>query len=262
MADTRAQTDTARSTRNADTQVNRTEHVPGPDSAGTQHHVLTTPHSDHPTIGTADAGDQIITAANVITVLRLILVPLAFSVLVNRGHDLLAFALFAVAGLSDGLDGMIARRTNTVTQLGQAIDPLVDRFLIAAGVIGLYVVGRVPTWILVVLIARDCVLLIGLAVLRKVRADSVHVLFIGKATTVAVLVGFAGLIANVPHADGLGLITSGVLPGFSTGSYCVWIWFVYLGLVLSLMTMCAYFVMGIRAIRSANRRRQAQAVGE
>ena len=63
--------------------------------------------------------------------------------------------LFAIAASTDWLDGQIARRTGTVTALGKAIDPLVDRLLIAAGVFGLWLVDRLPGWIVFVLMARD-----------------------------------------------------------------------------------------------------------
>jgi len=105
---------------------------------------------------------DIYTVANTVTVLRLILVPFFFAVLINGQNNVLAFVLFAVAASTDWLDGQIARRTGTVTAIGQAIDPLVDRLLIAAGVLGLYVVHRLPLWILVVLVARDVYLGYGI----------------------------------------------------------------------------------------------------
>ena len=117
--------------------------------------------SDPPEGQDQSAGEHahdIYTIANIITVLRLILVPLFFTVLINGQNDVLAFILFAVAASTDWLDGQIARRTGTVTAIGKAIDPLVDRLLIASGVIGLYVENRLPLWIPIVLVARDLAL--------------------------------------------------------------------------------------------------------
>jgi cardiolipin synthase len=177
------------------------------------------------------------------------LVPLAFSVLVTGQHDYLAFTLFAVASLSDFVDGQIARRTNTVTSVGQAMDPLVDRFLIAAGVIGLYTVGRLPLWILLLLIGRDVILLIGLALVKRFGGGTVRVVFIGKLTTTLLLVGFSGLIANIPRVSGLGWTHSLLLPGLNSGRAAIWIWFVYLGIMCSMLTFLCYVVMGIRALQ-------------
>ena len=77
--------------------------------------------------------------------------PIFFSVFLTDRSDTLAFVLFVAAASTDWLDGQIARRTGTVTAIGKAIDPLVDRLLIASGVIGLYIEGRLPLWIVLVL---------------------------------------------------------------------------------------------------------------
>ena len=75
--------------------------------------------------------------------------PFFFAVLINGKNDVLAFVLFVLAASTDWLDGQIARRTGTVTAIGKAIDPLVDRLLIASGVIGLYIdrpAARCGSW--------------------------------------------------------------------------------------------------------------------
>ena len=117
------------------------EHGPGQDDT-----------SQHNTV---DRSRDIYTVANTVTLLRLMLIPFFFAVLIRGHHNFGAFLLFAIAASTDWLDGQIARRTGTVTALGQAIDPLVDRLLIAAGVFGLWLVDRLPGWIVFVLVARD-----------------------------------------------------------------------------------------------------------
>ena len=128
-----------------------------------------------------DSAHDVYTVANIITVLRLILVPLFFAALVNGTNDTLSFLLFAVAASTDWVDGQIARRTGTVTDLGKAIDPLVDRLLIASAVVGLYLEGRLPLWIVLVLLARDLYLLGGAWVLARAGAQRIQVAYIGKA---------------------------------------------------------------------------------
>ena len=128
---------------------------------------------------------DIYTIANIITVLRLILVPLFFTVLINGENNGLAFLLFAVAASTDWLDGQIARRTGTVTAIGKAIDPLVDRLLIAFGVIGLYVEERLPLWIPIVLVSRDLFLGYGVWRLETVYHRRLAVSMVGKVTTAA-----------------------------------------------------------------------------
>jgi len=192
---------------------------------------------------------QAYTVPNLITFIRLMMVPIAFFVLIGGKHNILACVLFAVAGASDFLDGQIARRTNQVSELGKLIDPFVDRFLIAAGLIGLYIVGRVPLWILVVLIARDVILVLGTIPLNRLGVGRIDVLFVGKTTTVFLLFGFSWLIANILKVPGLGLTRSLAFPGFNTQLVPFGIWLVYIGLTLSLITFICYLAIAIRRLR-------------
>ena len=142
--------------------------------------------------------------ANVVTVLRLLVTPVFFTVLVMRGgrYGIVAFALFVGAAATDFLDGLIARRTGHVTEIGKVIDPLVDRLLIAFGVLGLYLLDRLPLWIVAVLIARDGYLLYGAWVLER-HHRRMPVLYIGKVTTAVLLTAFAALILG-PDARAAG----------------------------------------------------------
>jgi len=185
---------------------------------------------------------DVYTVANIITVLRLILVPFFFSVLITGDHDVLSFFLFALAASTDWVDGQIARRTGTVTELGKAIDPLVDRLLIAAGVLGLFLEGRLPGWIVLLLLARDVYLLSGAWILERARAGRLPVIYIGKLTTALLLIGFSDLILDWPHVPGVGLIESAALPGLGASSAAAGIWVVYAGLLTSLATAVIYTI--------------------
>ncbi len=193
---------------------------------------------------------DIYTAANVITVLRLILVPISFAVLVTGKNDVVSFILFALAASTDWLDGQIARRTGTVTVIGKAIDPLVDRLLIAAGVLGLYLIDRLPLWIVLLLIARDVLLLYGLWRLDK-AGRKLSVSYIGKATTAVLLTGFSLLILNWPQVPGLGVIDSPALPGWGSEPVALGMWFIYVGIVLSMISAVKYAFMFARVRRES-----------
>ncbi len=200
------------------------------------------PHADH--------SHDVYTVANIITVLRLVLVPFAFAVLIEGVNDLVAFILYAFAASTDWLDGQIARRTGTVTAIGKAIDPLVDRLLLASGVIGLYVVDRLPAWVMVVLVMRDAYLLYG-----AWRLEHHHlrlpVTFAGKATTAVLLGGFSLLILGWPVLTGAGLIASPWFPGLGSEPAGAGIWLVYAGLAMSLGTAAHYTVIARRAVKAA-----------
>jgi len=193
---------------------------------------------------------DVYTVANIVTLLRLILVPIFFAVMITGENDVLAFALFAIAASTDWLDGQIARRTGTVTALGKAIDPLVDRLLIASGVLGLYVIDRLPLWIMIALFARDIYLGFGAWRLEQ-HHHRLAVTFAGKVTTALLLIGFSDLILNWPMVPGLNLVDSPALPGFGSSEAALGIWFVYAGLVFSLISAIQYTVLFLRHIREA-----------
>ncbi|MDO4589809.1 MAG: CDP-alcohol phosphatidyltransferase family protein [Slackia sp.] len=189
---------------------------------------------------------RIFTLANVVSFIRLCMVP-AYLVLLLDGHDVLAAFLFALAASTDFVDGQLARRTHTVSRLGQLLDPAVDRILMIAGVVGLLLVGRLPLWIIVVVVVRDALLLAGGAFLLK-RKKRVAVVFMGKVATTLLFVGFAGLLLNLPLIPGLGICDIAWLPGFNGLDVSWGIWFVYGGLALALVTTVIYVRKGIEAL--------------
>jgi cardiolipin synthase len=207
--------------------------------------------SPEETTGTpVDHTRDVYTMANIVTVLRLILVPIFFAALVNGTHNLAAFLLFAIAASTDWLDGQIARRTGTVTAIGKAIDPLVDRLLIAAGVFGLWIVDRLPGWIVLVLVARDVYLGYGIWRLEQVYHTRMRVTYAGKVTTALLLVGFADLVLGWPVVPGLGATSVSWLPGLDSQPAVLGIWFVYAGVIMSLASAVQYTVIFRRTAAS------------
>jgi len=198
--------------------------------------------------------ERILTIPNAITFSRLLLVPLVFVLIINGGNTILAFFLFALAGLTDFVDGYIARKTDTVTEFGKAIDPLVDRLLLGCGVLALFIVDLLPLWVLIFIIFRDFFLLSGLAIVRKITVVEIKIRMVGKITTAALLAGFAGLISGVGTIPaGLGWTDSAAFPGFTAEPYLVWIWLVYVGLVFSVLTLLSYIWDGAQLLRSAKK---------
>ena len=196
--------------------------------------------------------NRIFTIPNVISFIRLCMVPV-YMVLLLNGYDLLATFMFALAAGTDWIDGQLARRTNCVSKLGQLLDPAVDRILMSCGVIGLMLVGRLPIWIVVVVLGRDLMLLVGGAYLLKRYHERVAVIYPGKVATTFLFVGFAGLLLNMPLIGGLGWFEASWVPGFGSEA-CSWgIWFVYAGLLIGLFTTLYYVLAGYRKMQKARR---------
>lgn len=187
----------------------------------------------------ADHTHDVWTVANIITVLRLLLVPFAFATLINGRSDTAAFALYAGAASTDWLDGQIARRTGTVTAIGKAIDPLVDRLLLASGVVGLYIVHRIAAPLVVLLVARDLWMLYGAWRLERFHLR-MPVTFLGKTTTALLLAGFSLLILNLTP-----ITVSGYefVPGMG---------FVFAGTVCSVVSAGDYTLRARRMIANAS----------
>lgn len=206
---------------------------------------------------TEEVSNRIFTVPNLISAIRLCLVPV-FLILLLNGYDLAATFLFALAAGTDWIDGQIARRTNQVSKLGQLLDPAVDRILMIVGVAGLFIVGRIPLWIIVFVVARDLLLLVGGAYLLKRWKRRVAVIYPGKVATTLLFVGFAALLLNWPVLSGFGVVDASWLPGLNSDPYSWGIWFVYAGMIFALFTTIYYVIAALREIRSA---KSEQAVG-
>jgi cardiolipin synthase len=201
---------------------------------------------------TRDHSRDVFSLANVVTVLRMALIPFFYWALVYGGNDDLAFVLFVVTASTDWLDGMIARRTGTVTDIGKIIDPLVDRVLIAASLIGLYVVSpsRIALWTVVLLVGRDVYLLYGAWVLER-HGRRLSVTMLGKVTTFVLMAGFAGLVwdrlwIRVPV---LARVALGPLHFVVGGTRPLGADRVFAGLALSLTAAVQYTVLARRIYR-------------
>lgn len=135
--------------------------------------------------------DRIVTVPNILSFLRLIGVPLFLWLILVPHADGWAIVVLALAGISDYLDGKIARKWNQISRVGQILDPLADRLYILATLIGLLIRGIIPWWLVAVLVGRDIVMGIVLAVIKKrTGLTGLPVHFIGKAATFCLLYAF------------------------------------------------------------------------
>lgn len=200
--------------------------------------------------------DKIITIPNIISFIRMLMIPV-FLYLLLKGYNLGASILFAVAALTDCIDGYIARATHSVSRLGQILDPAVDRLLMISGAIGLILVGRLPLWIFLLVLFRDAVLLVGGAWLLRTWQVRVPVIYAGKVVTTLLFSGFAFLLINWPIVAGLGWTSLSWLPGFNALPCSVGIWLVYLGLVMGVFTTSYYVIKSVMGLREAKARAAA-----
>ena len=202
--------------------------------------------------------DKILTAPNLITFIRLLMIPVFFVLLMN-GYDVMAAIVFGVTAATDFLDGLVARSTHQVSRLGQLMDPFVDRLLIITVVLALLLVGRLPLWTVILVVARDVYMLIGGAYLVGKWKVRVAVIYPGKVATALLMVGCAALLLNIPLIPGLGICDFSWLPGFNADPVGWGIWFIYAGIVMVIFTTIYYTVKGFEGIRLAKAKMESEA---
>lgn len=170
------------------------------------------------------------TIPNLITIGRLILVPFVVAMLV-QGEWSLAFAAFVVAGVSDGVDGYVARRFAMRSELGAYIDPLADKALLVSIYVTLAVQGVLPGWLAIVVVSRDAMIFSAIVVSWLMhRPMAIRPLLISKLNTAA-QIAFAALVLGTKAWGGgtsgierWGILLVAILTGLSAAAYLrVWL---------------------------------------
>jgi len=178
---------------------------------------------------------QLRTVPNLLSLLRLALVPV-FLVLILNGFNLEAVIVLIVASVTDYLDGYFARKLNQETRLGQLLDPAADRLYIFATLIGLSAVGYIPMWLPMIVIGRDLLLLFTYPILASRGYGPLPVHYLGKAGTFALLYAFPLLMiaAAFPDVSLFVLPVAWAFAWWGIGLYW-WAGFVYLAQVRSVV---------------------------
>ena len=150
------------------------------------------------------APSRILTLPNLISFARLLGIPVFLWLVLGPEADGWALAVLMVAGVTDYLDGALARRLNQTSRLGQLLDPIADRLYILAVVVGLALRGIIPPWLAVILPLRDVLLFALLPFLRTRGYSALPVHFLGKAATANLLYAFPLLLLG----DGVGTLAT------------------------------------------------------
>ena len=184
-------------------------------------------------------GDRLWTVPNALSVLRLAGVPLFLWLLLGPQEDGWAIVVFIVSGITDWLDGKIARWLNQMSKFGAMLDPLADRLYTLAAMIAFVVRDIVPLWVVLIVIGRDLAVLVCLPLLRRAGYGPPEVLYLGKGATFVLLYAFPFLLAAQLDS--------------SFGRFCAPIAYAFLtwGVVLYLWSGLIYVLQAVTAIRRA-----------
>ncbi|APE35095.1 CDP-diacylglycerol--glycerol-3-phosphate 3-phosphatidyltransferase [Nocardia mangyaensis] len=178
--------------------------------------------------------DRILTVPNVLSMLRLIGIPVFLWLLLVRHADGWAFTLLIASGITDFLDGKLARMLDQASRLGALLDPLVDRLYLVTTLVAFVARGLIPWWIAVILIGRDLVLTATLSVYKRRDLPAPTVIYLGKAATFALMSALPWILTGEMDwaGAGLGWAFGWALLIWGTALY-VWTGLLYAGLAVA-----------------------------
>jgi cardiolipin synthase len=148
----------------------------------------------------ANTGERWLTVPNVLSILRVLTVPLFLYLLLGPHADGWAIVVLVGSGMTDWLDGKLARWLNQMSQLGAKLDPIADRLYIVATLVAFVVRGLIPWWAAALLVAKDAVVAACLPLLRSRGYAGLEVHYIGKAATFVLLYAFPCLLLAQGHS--------------------------------------------------------------
>jgi cardiolipin synthase len=146
--------------------------------------------------GADQATNRILTIPNVITLIRLCLLPVFLWLLFVDENRAAAAGLLAALGATDFLDGYIARHFHQVSELGKILDPVADRLLFFVAVGGILIDGSVPAWFALAVLAREVLVAGGTLILAAMGVRRIDVTWFGKAYTLLLMIAFPLFLAS------------------------------------------------------------------
>jgi cardiolipin synthase len=180
---------------------------------------------------------QYLTIPNALTALRGLGVPLFIWLALDLHADGWAIFVLALGGITDYLDGKLARMWNQTSRFGELADPAIDRVYILATLIVLYLRDALPLWVIIALIGRDFILALVTIALTRNGLPPLKVSYIGKAATFNLLYAFPLLLLAL--SDSL----AGTLAYIFGWAFAIW------GIALYLFTGVSYFLSAVKSIR-------------
>jgi cardiolipin synthase len=171
---------------------------------------------------------------NLLTILRILLIPALVNCLVY-GYYVYGLLIFLLAGLTDSLDGIIARTSNQRTILGAYLDPMADKLLLNACFVTLAVLHLIPGWIAIIVVSRDLILIVGTLILHLTQTRlNIDPTWLGKSTTVVQLFYIILVLAWITFERDMAILTP----------------FLFLTAIITVLSGLHYIMRGIRLVNT------------
>jgi CDP-diacylglycerol--glycerol-3-phosphate 3-phosphatidyltransferase len=173
---------------------------------------------------------EIFNLPNCITLLRLAVIPVLFLLLLSPGRilSMVIAVLFIVASITDLIDGYVARKYNIVTTMGKFLDPVADKLIVSTAMIMMIPIGRIPAWIVAVIIMRD-LFVDGMRSIASAEGLVIDASRLGKQKTLCQIVAVSALLIHYDTVLGL-------------NAHAVGMFILYLALALTLWSGVDYFM--------------------
>lgn len=162
---------------------------------------------------------------NILTLLRIAVIPLLVVILLSptKTAGLAAALLFALASFTDWLDGYLARRLETITVLGKFLDPIADKLLVMAALIMIIPFGRVPAWMVLVILSRE-IIITGLRGVASSEGIIIAASNLGKYKTIFQIIAILGLLLHYDYYWFFGIKNDYLLVNMhNVGMFYLWI---------------------------------------
>lgn len=174
--------------------------------------------------------NEVLNLPNTITLLRLAVVPVLFLLIISPGKilSMIIAVLFIIASITDLIDGYVARKYNIVTTMGKFLDPIADKLVVTTAMIMMIPIGRIPAWIVAIIIMRDLVV-DGLRSIASADGLVIDASRLGKQKTLCQVIAVSALLI---HYDTV----------FGIDAHAVGIAVLYLALVLTVWSGADYFM--------------------
>jgi len=189
--------------------------------------------------------NQVFNLPNILTMMRIAAIPLLAALLMSptRSAGFWAAALFAIASITDWLDGYLARRMGIVTIFGKFLDPIADKLIVMAALIMILPFNRVPAWMVLVILGRE-IIITGLRGIASTEGIVIQASDLGKFKTIFQIVAILGLVLHYDYNWVFGIAH----PLLTVNMHNIGMFFLWIATMLTIWSGVDYLVRFIKVI--------------
>lgn len=194
---------------------------------------------------TAERSSQILNIPNILTMMRIAAIPLLAALLMSpsKSSGFWAAAVFAVASITDWLDGYLARRMGIVTVFGKFLDPIADKLIVMAAMVMILPFGRVPAWMVLVILGREMIIT-GLRGIASSEGIVIQASDLGKFKTIFQIVAILGLVLHYDYNWFFGIAH----PLLTVNMHNIGMFYLWIATILTIWSGVDYLARFVRVL--------------